>query len=75
MLPVCCLTLPESDSAISTTGHHPGVGEVFHFGAYTDISIQAKAQQQATQQCGMVLTITLVTGKRTNKQLPFNEIN
>lgn len=67
MLPVCSLTLPESDSAISTTGHHPGVGSIFSFGAHTHICIQAKAKQQTTQQCGVVLTITLVKGKHAKQ--------
>ena len=54
-----CQTLPEGDAPISTAGQHPGVRRSLGFGAHTHVRIQAKAQQEAAQQGGVVLTVPL----------------
>ena len=55
--PMSTETLPEGDKAVSADGHHPGVHGTLHLGAKTHVGVQAEAQQQAAQQCGMVLTV------------------
>ena len=50
-------TLPEGDKAVGADGHHPGMHGALNLRAKTHVGIQAKAQQQAAQQCGMVLTV------------------
>lgn len=54
-----CQTLPEGDAPISTAGQDPGVWHSLGFGAHTHVRIQAKAQQEAAQQGGVVLTVSL----------------
>ena len=52
-------TLPEGDAPIGAAGQDPGVRGSFGLGAHTHIGIQAKAQQEAAQQGGVVLTVPL----------------
>ena len=59
--PVCRQALPEGDAPISTSGQDPGVWCSLGFGTHTHICIQAKAQQQAAEQGGVVLTVSLGT--------------
>lgn len=54
-----CQTLPEGDAPISATGQDPGVWHSLGFGAHTHVRIQAKAQQEAAQQGGVILTVPL----------------
>lgn len=56
---MCRQTLPEGDATISTAGQDPGVWRSLGFGAHTHVRIQAKAQQEAAQQGGVVLTVPL----------------
>lgn len=54
-----CQTLPEGDAPISAAGQDPGVRHSLDFGAHAHVRIQAKAQQEAAQQGGVVLTVPL----------------
>lgn len=50
-------TFPEGDESVSINGHDPGVCSTFGFGANTDVCIEAKAEQQRTEQYSMILTV------------------
>lgn len=54
-----CQAFPESDAPVSTTGQDPGMWHSFGFGAHTHVCIQAKTQQEAAQQGGVILTVPL----------------
>lgn len=61
---MCCQAFPECDAPISATGQDPGMWNSFGFGAHTHVRLQAKAQQEAAQQGGVVLTVPLGTTER-----------
>ena len=56
-LPVCGQTLPKGDFSLGADCHNPSMGRTFSLGADTDIRIEAKPQQETTQQNCMVLTV------------------
>lgn len=64
--PLCRQALPEGDAAVGASGQDPGVWHCLGFGAHTHVCVQAKAQQEAAQQGGVVLTVSL---QRTHTEL------
>lgn len=66
--PVSGQTLPKGDFSLGADCHNPSVGRTFSLGADTDIRIEAKTQQETTQQNCVVLTVLDVKSKQ--KQRP-----
>lgn len=65
---MCCQALPEGDAPIGATGQDPGMRHSFGFGAHAHVRIQTEAQQEAAQQGGVVLAVSL---RRTHQSRVF----
>ena len=61
--------LPEGDLEVWADGDNPGMCRSTPFGSNTDECVKAKAQQQTTEQYGVVLTVL-----NTNRQTRTNSI-
>lgn len=59
--PLCCQAFPEGDASVAAAGQDPGVRRSLGVRAHAHVSVQAKAQQEAAQQGGVILTVALRT--------------
>lgn len=62
-IPVCRQTLPKGDSPVGSAGEHPAVRRPLGLGAHTHIGIETETQQEAAQQGGVVLAVSLSSAR------------